>query len=182
MLTQTNKGFMMLKNTIIALTLLSLSLTASAEGEVGAGFGSLSKSFDDNDISFNLIYISVAYNLENSEGNYFIMPEVRVYRGMNEESVYAYDKDTIVELNTFISISIRAQYDFSNGAYAYVRPSFSNFTGKLDYSGLRDPGKIWELGIGAGLGYNINKNISLEASFEKYDDTDLLSVGFKYAF
>jgi len=182
MLTQTNKGFIMFKNTVIALALLSLSLTASAEGEVGAGFGSLSKSFDDNDISFNLIYISVAYNLENSEENYFIMPEVRVYKGLNEESVYAYNKDTIVELDTFVSISIRAQYDFSNGAYAYVRPSFSNFKGKLDYSGLRDPGKIWELGVGTGLGYNLNKNISFETSYERYEDTDLFSAGFKYTF
>jgi len=40
----------------------------------------------------------------------------------------------------------------------------------------------WEFGVGAGVGYSLNKKLSVEASYENYDDTNFLSVGFKYAF
>lgn len=176
---------MMFKKTALALTLLSLSLTASAEGKFGAGFGKLSKSFaefDDQDISLNFIYASVAYNFEDLEKNYFIMPELRFASGVSEDSVKAYGRDVPIEIDGFIALSIRAQYEFSNGAYVYVMPSYSNLRGKISYNGRVDPENLWEFGKGAGLGYNLNKNIGVEASYEKYDEFDFVSVALKYNF
>ncbi|MFT6194465.1 MAG: hypothetical protein ACJASU_001365 [Cognaticolwellia sp.] len=39
----------------------------------------------------------------------------------------------------------------------------------------------WEFGFGAGVGKKLIEKISVEASFEHYD-TDVITVGFKYAF
>jgi len=175
----------MFKNTALALTLLSLSLTASAEGKLGAGFGNLSKSFSEfnnQDISLNIVYASFAYKFDKSEKNYFIMPELRFAKGISDDSVKNYNLDIIIDVDTFVALSIRAQYDFSNGAYIYVMPSYSNLKGKIKYNGGLDPSSLWEAGTGAGLGYNLNKNIGVEASYEKYDDVDLVSVSLKYNF
>jgi opacity protein-like surface antigen len=90
--------------------------------------------------------------------------------------------DIKVEIERFIALSLRGQYNFSNGAYVYVVPSYANLKSKVNYAGESDSDDSWEFGVGAGVGYQLNKKISVEASYENYDETDLLSVGFKYAF
>jgi hypothetical protein len=177
-----NKGFMMLKNTVIALSLLSLSATAFADGQVGAGFGSLSESFEDKDMTLSVIYASFAYKFDNSERNYFLMPEFRIAAGVDDDSINVYGRDITVEVASFVALSLRGQYNFDSGPYIYVIPSYSNFRGKITYAGQPSGDDLWEFGTGAGIGYYFNKNITAEASFEKYDDRELVSIGFKYVF
>jgi opacity protein-like surface antigen len=186
----------MFKKTALALTLLSLSLTTSANWQTGAGFANFSNSTDGDDLSLNIIYGSVAYKIENSGKDYFFMPEFRIGTGIGDDTLtetwsyqYGYTgysrvirSDIKVEIERFIALSLRGQYNFSNGAYVYVVPSYANLKSKVDYAGESDSDDSWEFGVGAGVGYQLNKKISVEASYENYDETDLLSVGFKYAF
>lgn len=186
----------MFKNTAIALTLLSLSITASADWQSGAGFSNLSDSTDDDKLPLNIIYGSIAYKIENPDKNYFFMPDFRIGTGISDDSLtdtWSYQEgyngnmrvvsnEIKFEIKRFIALSLRGQYEFSNGAYVYVMPSYANLKGTVSYSGESGSGDSWEFGIGAGVGYQLNKKVIVEASYENYDDTDLLSVGFKYAF
>jgi opacity protein-like surface antigen len=186
----------MFKNTAIALSLLSLSLTASADWQAGAGFSKFSDSAKGDNLSLNIIYGSIAYKIQNPDKNYFFMPELRLGTGIGDDSMtdtWSYQEgyagnlrvvsnEMTFEIERFIALSIRGQYKFNSGAYAYIVPSYANVKGKVSYNGVSNSDDSWEFGLGAGVGYNLNKMISVEASYEKYDDTDLLSVGFKYAF
>lgn len=168
----------MFKKTAIALTLLSLSLTASADWQMGGGFGNLSDDSDGDEISLNVLFGSVSYKIENSKNDFFFVPELRVGTGVGDDSLYG----ATIEVESFIALSVRGQYDYSNGAYVYVMPSYANLDIKASYNGNSASDDSWELGFGGGVGYQVNKKMSVEATYENYDGTDMLSVGFKYAF
>jgi opacity protein-like surface antigen len=169
----------MFKSTAIALTLLSLSLTASADWQVGGGFSNLSDDLGDgDDASLSILYGSVAYKTDSSYEDFFFVPELRIGTGVGDDSIYGVK----LEVKSFIALSVRGQYEFNNGAYVYAMPSYANLDIKASGYGQSDSDDNWEFGVGAGVGYNLNKKVSVEASYENYDGVNLLSVGFKYAF
>jgi len=169
----------MFKNTAIALTLLSLSLTASANWQVGGGFANLSNDIGDGDgLSLNVLYGSASYKIESSYKDFSFVPELRIGTGVGDDSI----NGVKFKIKRFIALSVRGQYEFSNGAYVYVMPSYANLDIKASSHGESFSDDNWEFGIGTGVGYSLNKKVSIEASYENYDDTNLLSVGFKYAF
>jgi hypothetical protein len=186
----------MFKQTALALTFLSLSLTASANWQTGAGFANFSDNADGDDISLNIIYGSIAYKIENSEKDYLFMPEFRMGTGVGDDTLaesWSYqdgytgnsrviNSNIKLEIERFIALSLRGQYEFNNGSYVYVVPSYANVKSKVSYSGKSYSDDSWEFGVGAGVGYQLNKKIGVEASYENYDNADLLSVGFKYTF
>jgi opacity protein-like surface antigen len=185
----------MFKNNSIALTLLSLSLTASANWQVGGGFANLSNDIGDgDDLSLNVLYGSASYKIESSYKDFSFVPELRIGTGVGDDSVtdsftfyngynnVHIDNKIKFEVKSLIALSARAQYEFSNGAYVYVMPSYANLDIKASSHGESFSDDNWEFGIGTGVGYSLNKKVSIEASYENYDDTNLLSVGFKYAF
>jgi len=103
----------MFKKTAFALTLLSLTLTASASNwQVGGGFGTLSENADDEDVSLNIIYGSVAYKIQKDDSNFFFVPELRLGKGIGDDSI----SDVTVDVERFIALSVRGQYEYGNGA------------------------------------------------------------------
>lgn len=168
----------MLKKTAIALSLICLPLTASAQWLAGTGYVHFSEDFGRDDLSLAAVYGSLAYKIDNSGHPFTFMPELRLGTGVSDDRAYGVK----VEINRYIAISARGQYDYSNGVFVFVTPSYANldldFTNG-DYSGSEDD---WEFGIGAGVGYALNEKITLEASYDRFDDTDAFGVGIKYAF
>jgi hypothetical protein len=168
----------LLKQFLFSLSLLVLPLTASANWLVGAGYANLSAEDDGDDLSLGAIYGSVAYEFPQADSQFSIMPELRVGTGVSDDHI-----DSItVEVNSFITLSVRGQYNYDNGVYLYVMPSYANLDSKASIQGRSISDDEWELGFGGGVGKKLNTNISVEVSFESYDDTDAFTVGFKYAF
>ncbi len=168
----------MFKKSLIALSLLTLPLTAAANWSAGAGYANLS----DDDLSLGMIYGAVAYEFAEEGSKFSFMPEFRLGTGVSDDEFPGVGGGVKVEVKRFTSLSVRGQYNHDNGFYAYAMPSYANLDVKASsfYGSASDD--AWELGFGAGVGKKFNDKVSVEASYETYDGTDVLTVGFKYAF
>ncbi len=170
----------MFKKTLIAISLLSLSATAAASNwVVGGGYSALSDKIDGDSISLGMVYGSIGYQLELENKDIVITPELRLGVGAGDDTVYGVQ----VEVDTFTAFSARFQYNYKNGLYLFATPSFAKVGFKATYYGSSNTvNSDWELGYGAGAGYKINDKFSLEAAYDNYDCTGVLSFGAKLAF
>mgnify|MGYP000450794600 CR=1 FL=1 len=168
----------MLKKTAIALSMLCLPLTASAQWVAGGGYVNFSDDSNGVDLSLDAVYGSLAYKVESQDSAFTFLPELRLGTGVSDDKENGFK----VEIDRYIAISARAQYDYSNGVFVFVTPSYANLDTKVSGYGYSVSDDEWDFGVGAGLGYNINENVSIEASYDRYDDVDAFGVGIKYAF
>lgn len=176
----------MFKKSLIALSLLTLPLTATANWSAGAGYANLS----DDDLSLGMVYGAVAYEFAEEGSKFSFMPEFRLGTGISDDEVNLGDEfigipeafNFKVEVKRFTALSVRAQYNHDSGFYAYAMPSYANLDLKVSSLAGSDSDDSWELGFGAGVGKNFSDKVSVEASYENYDGTNMLTVGFKYAF
>ncbi|MBA6342946.1 outer membrane beta-barrel protein [Colwellia sp. MB02u-10] len=167
----------MFKKSLIALSLLVLPLTASANWSAGAGYADLSLE----KLSLGAIYGAVAYEFIEEGSKFSLIPELRLGAGISDDKSHSIK----VEVERFTALSVRGQYNYDNGFYVYVMPSYANLDLKASFRGASVSDDEWEFGFGAGVGKKLNEKVSVEASFERYDtdtDTDVITVGFKYAF
>jgi len=167
-----------LKKSLIALSFLTLPLTASANWLTGGGYANFSAENDGTDVSIGTIFGSVGYELMPETSEFSFIPELRLGTGISDDTV----ESIKVEIERFTAFSVRGQYNYDNGVYLYVMPSYANLKVKASYNGHSDSDDDWEFGFGGGFGKKLNDNMRIEASFESYDDTDVFTVGFKYAF
>tara|TARA_R110000744_G_scaffold78514_4_gene154629 strand:+ start:10643 stop:11137 length:495 start_codon:yes stop_codon:yes gene_type:complete len=162
------------KKSLIAFSLLALPLTASANWSAGAGYANLS----DDDLSLGVIYGAVTYEFAQEGSKFSLVPELRLGTGISDDKI----SGVKLEVESFTALSVRGQYNFDNGFYAYAVPSYANLDFKASFNGASISDDEWEFGFGAGVGKKLNEKTSVEASFENFDGTDVFSVGFKYAF
>jgi len=182
----------MFKKSLIALTLLTLPLTASANWSAGAGYANISDNEDGNDISLGVIYGAIAYEFAKENSPFSFVSEFRIGTGVSddegrlllEEGEFAIPESANfkVEVERFTALSVRAQYNYDNGVYLYVMPSYANLDVKVSSMYGSGSDDSWEFGLGGGVGKKISDKTSVEASYESYDGTDVLTIGFKYAF
>ena len=164
----------MFKKSLIALSLLALPLTAAANWSAGAGYANIS----DDDLSLGVIYGAVAYEFAKEGSKFSLVPELRLGTGISDDNI----SGAKLEVESFTALSVRGQYNYDNGFYAYVMPSYANLDVKASFRGASFSDDEWNFGFGAGVGKKLNEKTSVEASFENYDGTDVITVGFKYAF
>jgi len=162
------------KKSLIALSLLALPLTAAANWSAGAGYANIS----DDDLSLGVIYGAVAYEFAKEGSKFSLVPELRLGTGISDDNI----SGAKLEVESFTALSVRGQYNYDNGFYAYVMPSYANLDVKASFRGASFSDDEWNFGFGAGVGKKLNDKTSVEASFENYDGTDVITVGFKYAF
>lgn len=168
----------MLKKFLIALALLTLPLTVSANWLVGAGYASLSAEDDGDNLSLGAIYGSLAYEFPQVDSNFSFIPELRIGTGVSDDKIGS----VAIEIERFTELSIRGQYNYDNGVYLFIMPSYANLDSKASFRGRSIRENEWEFGFGGGFGKKINANTRVEVSFASYDDTDAFTVGFKYTF
>ncbi len=163
----------MFKKQLVAILLAGASFSSLANWVGGVSYTSLS----EEDIKFGAITGSIAYKID-SDNALSIMPELRYGIGIKDDSIYGFD----VELDRFIALSVRGEYEFDSGLYLYAAPSYGNVKLTASMYGESVSDDEWEFGYGAGIGYQFNESIAAELSFEDYDGTDVISVGIKFDF
>lgn len=178
----------MLKKTLLAASLFTLSMSASANWLVGGGYTKLS----DDGLSLGALYGTVGYEFKQDQIS--IIPELRFGTGVKKDTYMGVEAD----LKSFYSLSTRVQYNLENNVYLYAMPTYSKIrvrgtgTAFVNFGGgnvrtfaIDETNSDSGWGYGAGIGYHFSETASIEASYEKVsleDNADVLSLGFKYSF
>lgn len=193
-----------MKKICLGFILLACSISAHAQplkpmGELvfGVNYINLSSGFDNADgvdLDFNLSGIvgSVGYKIKGKD-NIFIIPEVRLGTGIVKDTVTYRGINIDVELDQFISVSVKGQFELNNqGLYFFVAPAYTNmkFSAQASANGQTksDSHSEWKFGLGGGLGFQVAKNAAAELSYETYtgfeglESIGILSLGAKFQF
>lgn len=182
-----------MKKIVLGMLLASSSLAAiAAESEPsgnwvgGIGYINLSDEVEDGlDISVGGIVGSLGYKIKSGD-NFYLIPEVRIGTGISDDSVSYLGVDVDVELDGFLALSLRGQFELDNGVYLFAAPTYANaeFTASASQGGQSASATedSWEFGVGGGIGYNFSKTTSAEVTYEQFDGTDAFSVGLKINF
>lgn len=175
----------MFKKTALAILIAGSSFSSFANWVGGVSYINLSDENDGLEISLGGISGSLGYKID-SDNNFYFMPEVRIGTGISDDSVTMFGVDVDVEMDSFIALSVRGQYELNNGVYLFAAPSYANVELTASASQGGQSASVtedsWEFGFGGGVGYKFNESTSAEFMYEQYDGVDVLSFGVKFDF
>lgn len=187
-----------MKKLVLGMLVVSSSFTTMAAESNPSntwyfGVDYLSFSFEGEGIDFEPTAASVSLGYKiNGEGNWYIIPELRIGTGVNDDGISGGGASVDVDIDRFVALSVRAQYEFNNGLYFFVAPSYgyveltttlrlpeTEFYYAYSESETSDD---WESGFSAGAGYQLTSTLSAEIIAERFDETDVVSVGLNFNF
>lgn len=171
----------MIKKTLLAICIAGASFSSYANWVGGASYINVSDEADDIDVSLGGIAGSIGYKIE-SENNFYFTPQLLIATGISDDTVTIYSTNVDVEMDSFIALSVRAEYVLENGIYLFAAPSYANLEITASAFGESETADEWEFGFGGGIGYQFNKTASGELSYDQYDGTDVINIGVKFNF
>lgn len=167
--------------TLLACAVL-FNAGASAQGwHVGGSYLNLSDSESNSGLRLGALAVNVGYEFEMSD-NFSIVPEFKLGTGINDDQVSNVFASVKVEVDRYTSLNAKMQYNFDNGAYAFAAPGWVNvdLSASSGLTSVSDDST--EFGADLGFGYKSDNNMSIELSFGKYDDADVIQLGARYHF
>ncbi|GHF86795.1 outer membrane beta-barrel protein [Thalassotalea marina] len=171
-----------MKKVVLASLLSLASFTSAAQWQAGAGLVQLSNSEDDQTIKLTALVAEAKYSFHKTDKVEWLVGARYGFGIQDDEFDFAYGAEIDVELDRFVSIDLRAQFAINEQAYFFLTPSYTNakYTAKFQY--FSESESDWELGGGLGLGYQFNEATAVEASYQRFDETNALGVSFSYKF
>jgi len=171
------------KKTLCCLLLVGgISAQASADWNTGLAYSQFKDDGDGVDISLDAVTLSVGYEIRIEDSNFSFMPELRVGFGVGDDTINESGMDVTVELETYYGLSTRGTYHASPKFYVFLQPSYVNIEVKASAMGISAKEDEWEFGFGGGVGFIPTNNVMLEAIFEDFDGTNVISAGVRYSF
>lgn len=162
---------------VAVASLLAASAMASAQGwNFGGGYANYMED-EGIDINLGVIYGAVGYAYES--GNMTWMPELRFGTGVSDDTVRFSGVDVDVEIDTFIVASLRGQYNVTETFGVFLQPSYGRLDVTASAQGLSLSDNTSEFGFGGGATFKVGDSASIEAIYETFDGSDVLSVGFR---
>ena len=162
---------------IVAISgLLAISSMASAQWNFGAGYANYSESDEGVEISVGALYASVGYEYVSDKITF--MPELRIGTGVTDDTVF----DVNIEIDSFIAASIRGQYNVNESFGVFLQPSYGRLAVTASANGQSFSDDNWEFGFGGGASIKVSDTTSIEAFYESYDASDVLSVAVRFTF
>ena len=175
-----------------ALALLTCSTLASANWVGSVNYNLFSDDIGSQSVDFGALGFTAGYRFEIYE-NIRLVPEVRIGVGVGGDTVttdFATNVQSDFEINDYFGVAVRGEYIFTDDIYAYGVLSYQNIELKVD--GVRTAGQPipfgsissseTDLGVGAGVGWQITERNAVEASYENIDGSDLFTVGYRFNF
>ena len=156
-------------------TLLTVPTVASAQWTVGGGYANYSEEDGDLELSLGGVYGSAGYKYEN--GQISFIPEIRIGVGVADDSVEGIN----VEIDSFLALSLRGQYEVTKDFSVFLQPSYGRLELTANFNGQSVSDDEWEFGFGGGAAFKVSDTTSIEAIYESFDGTDVLSLGFRLA-
>lgn len=171
-----------MKRVVLASLLSLASFTSAAQWQAGAGLVQLSNSDDDETIRLTALVAEAKYSFHKTDKVEWLVGARYGIGIQDDEFAFAYGADIDIELDRFMAIDLRAQFAVNEQVYFFLTPSYANakVTYKFQYESESD--SDWEFGAGLGLGYKFNETASLEASYQRFDETNVLGVSFSYKY
>jgi opacity protein-like surface antigen len=155
--------------------LLTASAIASAQWTVGGGYANYSEDDGGLDISLGGVYGSAGYVYEN--GQISFMPELRIGVGVADDNVSGVN----VEIDSFLLLSLRGQYEVTKDFSVFLQPTYGRLEVTANFNGQSASDDEWEFGFGGGAAFKVSDTTSIEAIYESFDGTDVLSLGVRIA-
>ncbi|WP_218311181.1 outer membrane beta-barrel protein [Alteromonas antoniana] len=168
-----------------ALT-LAFSSSAMADWSVSAAYNQFSGDAEYiRDISLGAATVGIGYEYTYSDSRFSFMPELRIGTGVKDDEGDFGIADAgiiTVEIKTYTALSLRGQYEINDSVSVFVQPAYANLDVEVSALGESASDDEWDFGVGAGLIARANEQFSFEVSYERFDDTDVVSAGFRYHF
>ena len=172
---------------IVSLMAMALFTTATSADErdggwvAGMGYTSFSESEDNVDISVGAIWGSLGYQIKATD-KFYVTPEVKIGKGIGSDTIISGSTPIDVELDSYLAVSLRGEYDFQNGAYLFVAPTYAKGEFNVNVGSDFAESSSWEFGAGIGAGYNFSAGKKIEVAYESFDGTDMISLAVKFDF
>ena len=175
---------MLLNKKILCGFLLTwgMSVQASAGWNAGLAYSHFKDDEDGVDISLDAVTLSVGYEIRIEDSKFSFMPELRVGFGVGDDTINEFETDFMLEIETYYGLSARGTYHASPNFYIFLQPSYVNLEVKVSAMGMSAKEDDWEFGLGGGVGFIPTDNVMLEAIFEDFDGTNVISAGVRYSF
>jgi hypothetical protein len=106
------------------------------------------------------------------------MPEVVAGFGMGDDNLLGAD----VEIERFLAINLRGSYAVNDKVSLFIQPSYAELKIKASAGGnSASETSDWEFGFGGGVNYSFTKTSSVELILQRFDDTDVVGLGYRHA-
>jgi opacity protein-like surface antigen len=183
-----------MKNNIIgALALITCSTFANADWVGSINYSNFSSDiFQNTELDLGTIGATVGYRFDVTE-RFKLLPELRVGFGVNDDSTTSLiNVDSAdLKLDDYVGIAVRGEYLATDNVYLFAVVSNQNIEIAFDslvvdgqrLSNIAGPSiSETEFGVGAGFGWQFNDNNAVELSYEDIDDSDVITVGYRFNF
>ncbi len=183
----------MKKKITCALALLACSTFASADWVGSVNYSNFDgQAFQGQDVDLGTVGISVGYRFDITD-RFKLLPELRVGFGVNDDSTAGFVGADSVEfkLDDYVGVALRGEYAVTDDVYVFAVLSNQNigitieeivFEGESLTNVSAPVLSETEFGAGGGVGWQINEHNAVELSYEDLDDTDLITLGYRFKF
>lgn len=150
-----------------------ISAPATAQFSSGLAYHYL----DEGDISLGAVVGSVGYRFVVNDA-VSVIPELRGGIGVQDDTFMGVD----VELDSLFGGVFRLEFNLSDVVYLQVSPSYVRYEASASSAFADISESDEEFGIGGGLGFRFNPNLSAEVAYESIDDLDVYLIGLRFDF
>jgi long-subunit fatty acid transport protein len=175
------KGRFMKKSIFAAAIAFAAISTSTFASDLSVSGGISNVSMDDIDLSLNVVTAGLGstYDINDS---FSVMPEVRIGTGLGDDEMNWEGLTADVEIDRFLALSVRANYQVNDKVTLYVQPTYAELKVTASAMGAEASESGWEFGGGLGLNYAFSKQSSVDVQYERFSDTDVVGVAYRYSF
>ena len=87
-----------------------------------------------------------------------------------------------VEVDNFFAASVRAQYNVTESFGVFLQPSYGRLAVTARAGNVSVSDDEWEFGLGGGVSFKLSDAVALEAFYESFDESDVVSMALRYHF